>query len=186
MGRLLIPASQAASNKQFPRISVDLLHLLPAPLPLSHTLPSLAHSSTPSADRLPSLPPSLLLQKQKQRAREQLEAATKTRESVRGSLKDLKANMKFTTVEAIDEAIAAAEYRMEHHSLSLGEEKKVLEDIKKLRGSRAMVAQYSEKLEQLGQVGGGRGGVSVRWRVVSRVATCSTHPHNRPPIPCAG
>jgi hypothetical protein len=104
----------------------------------------------------------MLLQKQKQRAREQLEAATKTRESVRGSLKDLKANMKFTTVEAIDEAIAAAEYRMEHHSLSLGEEKRVLEDIKKLRGSRTLVAQYSEKLEQLGQVGGGRGGVSMQ------------------------
>ena len=55
------------------------MHLFPAPLPHSHTLPSLAHSSTPSADCFPSIPPSLLLQKQKQRAREQLEAATKTR-----------------------------------------------------------------------------------------------------------
>jgi uncharacterized coiled-coil DUF342 family protein len=91
------------------------------------------------------------LQKQKQQIRQQLETASKARDAVKTSLRDLKSNMKFTTVEAIDEAIEKLEERMQHSSLSLTEEKKVLEDIRKLKASRAAVGQYSEKLEALAQ-----------------------------------
>ena len=38
---------------------------------------------------------------------------------------------------------------MQHSSLSLVEEKLILEDIRKLKASRATVGQYSEKLEAL-------------------------------------
>lgn len=88
---------------------------------------------------------------QKQSLRTQLESAKKTREAVRTSLRELKNNLKFTTVEAIDERIAELEERVNHSSLSLNEEKRILEDIKKLKQSRATVGQYSDKLAQLAQ-----------------------------------
>ena len=62
---------------------------------------------------------------------------------MKSSLRDLKSNMKFTTVEQIDEAIAQLEHRVQHSSLTLNEEKKVLEDIRALTKSRAAVGQYS-------------------------------------------
>lgn len=96
----------------------------------------------------PPIPP---LQKQKQHLRAQMETASKTREAVRSSLKDLKANMKFTTVEQIDEAIEKLENRVQHSSLSLNEEKKILDDIRKLKASRSAVGQYTEKLDTLAQ-----------------------------------
>ncbi len=55
-------------------------------------------------------------------------------------------------MEAIDERIAELEERVNHSSLSLNEEKRILEDIKKLKQSRATVGQYSDKLAQLAQV----------------------------------
>jgi uncharacterized coiled-coil DUF342 family protein len=100
-------------------------------------------------------------QKQKQHLREQLDAASKTRDAVRTSLRDLKANMKFTTVEQIDEAIAGLEHRVQHSSLSLNEEKKVLEDIRALTKSRAAVGQYSGKLDALAQDDSTRGELST-------------------------
>lgn len=89
--------------------------------------------------------------KQKQHLRAQMETASKTREAVRASLRDLKANMKFTTVEQIDEAIEKLENRVQHSSLSLNEEKKILDDIRKLKASRSAVGEYTEKLETLAQ-----------------------------------
>ena len=60
------------------------------------------HPPTPAASPLHCTP-----QAQKQGLRAQLEAASKTREAVRASLRDLKSNMKFTSVEQIDETIAS-------------------------------------------------------------------------------
>lgn len=76
------------------------------------------------------------------------------------SLKDLKANMKFTSVEQIDEAIAQLEHRVQHSSLTLNEEKRVLEDIRALTKSRAAVGVYSGKLEALAQDDSSRGELS--------------------------
>ena len=91
------------------------------------------------------------LQKQKQHLRAQLETASKTRDAVRASLKELKANMKFTTVEQIDDAIENLESRVQHSSLSLNEEKKILDDIRKLKASRSAVGEYTGKLDSLAQ-----------------------------------
>lgn len=80
-----------------------------------------------------------------------MDAAIKARELMRTSLRDLKASMKYTTIEQIDEAIEKLEEILQHSSLSLNEEKKTLEDIRKLKASRATVGVYSEKLESLAQ-----------------------------------
>lgn len=80
-----------------------------------------------------------------------MDAAIKARELMRTSLRDLKASMKFTTIEQIDEAIEKLEEELQHSSLSLNEEKKTLEDIRKLKASRATVGVYSEKLQSLAQ-----------------------------------
>ena len=91
------------------------------------------------------------MQVKKQQLRDQMDAAIKARELMRTSLRDLKASMKFTTIEQIDEAIEKLEKELQHSSLSLNEEKKTLEDIRKLKASRATVGVYSEKLQSLAQ-----------------------------------
>ena len=45
--------------------------------------------------------------------------------------------------------IAALEHRLSHSSMPLAEEKKTLEDIKKLKASRATSAAYDDRLEKL-------------------------------------
>jgi uncharacterized coiled-coil DUF342 family protein len=92
-----------------------------------------------------------MMQVKKQQLRDQMDAAIKARELMRTSLRDLKASMKFTTIEQIDEAIEKLEKELQHSSLSLNEEKKTLEDIRKLKASRATVGVYSEKLQSLAQ-----------------------------------
>lgn len=76
------------------------------------------------------------------------------------------ARLPLNAVEQIDEAIARLEERVNHSTLSLNEEKRILEDIKKLKQSRASVGQYSDKLSQLAQVGPGErgGGALGVWR----------------------
>lgn len=76
------------------------------------------------------------------------------------------ARLPLDAVEQIDEAIARLEERVNHSTLSLNEEKRILEDIKKLKQSRASVGQYSDKLSQLAQVGPGErgaGGLGERF-----------------------
>lgn len=104
--------------------------------------------------------------KRKQHLRGQLEAASKTRDAVRASLKELKANMKFTTVEAIDEQIAKLEHRVQHSTLSLNEEKAILDDIRKLKNSRTEVGKFSEKLETLAQDDTTRGELTAEIKLL--------------------
>lgn len=62
--------------------------------------PAALRATTARAPRALTPPPALLParpQSQKQAVRGQLDAARKTRENVRASLRDLKSNMKFTT-----------------------------------------------------------------------------------------
>ena len=47
--------------------------------------------------------------------------------------------MEYTTVDRIDEQMARLEERLQHTSVPLAEEKRVLEDIKKLRQSRVCI-----------------------------------------------
>ncbi len=78
----------------------------------------------------------LCLQAQKQAVRAELEGATKARDALRTQVRGMKGKMEYTTVEKIDEQMARLESRLQHTSMPLAEEKKVLEDIKKLRASR--------------------------------------------------
>ncbi|KAG7667236.1 hypothetical protein NADE_002968 [Nannochloris sp. 'desiccata'] len=106
------------------------------------------------------------LVKEKQQLRAQLETASKARDAVRNSLKELKSNMKYTTVEQIDEAIQKYEERVQHSSLSLNEEKKILDDIRKLKASRAAVGEYSSKLESLAQDDTTRNGIQAEIKAL--------------------
>ena len=74
--------------------------------------------------------------------------------------------MKYTTVEQIDEAIQRYEERVQHSSLSLNEEKKILDDIRKLKTSRAAVGDYSTKLESLAQDDTTRSGIQAEIKAL--------------------
>lgn len=50
----------------------------------------------------------------------------------------MKTKMEYTTVEKIDEQMQRLEMKLQHTSVSIQEEKKILDDIKKLRASRVM------------------------------------------------
>lgn len=75
-------------------------------------------------------------QAQKQAVRAELDSASKAREALRTQVRGMKGKMEYTTVEKIDEQMARLEQRLQHTSMPLTEEKKVLDDIKKLRASR--------------------------------------------------
>lgn len=85
----------------------------------------------------------------KQRLKEDLEAASKARDALRTQMKQMKTKLPYTTVGKIDEQIAKLEDKLQHTSLSLAEEKKTVEDVKKLRESRSVVQQYSERHDQM-------------------------------------
>jgi uncharacterized coiled-coil DUF342 family protein len=91
------------------------------------------------------------LVKQKQILRQQLESATKTREAARVAVRDLKSLLKFKSEEEIEKEIIRLEDEIQHNSLSLIEEKKVLEDIRKLKNSKATVSEYSDKMQALSE-----------------------------------
>ena len=48
----------------------------------------------------------------------------------------MKTKMEYTTVDKIDEQMQRLETKLQHTSVSIQEEKKILDDIKKLRQSR--------------------------------------------------
>ncbi len=89
------------------------------------------------------------LVKQKQALRAQFEAATKTRDAARDTVKELKAMIKFKDVDNIESEVQRLEEEISHSSLSLSEEKKVMESIRQLKNSKAVVAEYSTKMEGL-------------------------------------
>ena len=89
------------------------------------------------------------LVKQKQGLRQQFEAASKTREAARDSMKQLKSMIKIKDVDQIEQEIERLEGEIAHSSLSLSEEKKVMESIRQLKNSKATVAEYSTKMEEL-------------------------------------
>ena len=78
----------------------------------------------------------LVLQANKKQVRSELEAVNNGRDALREQVRSMKGKMEYTSVEKIDEAIARMEGRLQHSSMPLAEEKRVLEDIKKLRASR--------------------------------------------------
>ena len=85
----------------------------------------------------------------KQQIRAELENATRARNSLRAQLREMKGKLEYMTVEKIDEQLRRLEHRMAHSSQSLQEEKKTLDDMKRLKASRSTVQQYNDRFEKL-------------------------------------
>ncbi|KAK9804196.1 hypothetical protein WJX72_000615 [[Myrmecia] bisecta] len=103
----------------------------------------------------------------KQQIRADLENATKARDALRAQMRDIRAKgAAYTSVEQVDEQIRKLEHKHEHTSLTLAEEKKLLEDLKRLRASRGTVQQYNDRLESL------HTDENVRIQIVERLKAC--------------
>ncbi|CAK9200221.1 unnamed protein product [Sphagnum troendelagicum] len=92
----------------------------------------------------------------KKALREELEIADKERERRRGEAWALRDKLPYVRVEQIDEEIKKLEYRLSHTSLTLQEEKKVLQQIKDLTKSRDFVKDYTNQMENMSQDEGSR------------------------------
>lgn len=73
----------------------------------------------------------------------------------------MRGSLRYTTVESIDEAIAELERKQLHESLSLAEEKQVIESIRSLNKSRSAVAELSSKLLTLESDDGARAAIAT-------------------------
>lgn len=89
------------------------------------------------------------VQKQKQALRLQLEAASKTRDAARDATRELKSMIRFKDVEEIEAEIEKLEDEISHSSLSLNEERKVMDSIRQLKSSKGIVADYGSRMEAL-------------------------------------
>eukprot|EP00246_Nothoceros_aenigmaticus_P004945 TRINITY_DN166_c0_g1_i1.p1 TRINITY_DN166_c0_g1~~TRINITY_DN166_c0_g1_i1.p1 ORF type:complete len:630 (-),score=214.04 TRINITY_DN166_c0_g1_i1:237-2126(-) len=93
----------------------------------------------------------------KKAVRDQLDGADKVRDQMRANARALRDKLPFVKVEQIDEEVKRLEYRMQHTSLSLQEEKKIMQQIKELTKSRDYVKNYNERLGQITEDEGARG-----------------------------
>jgi uncharacterized coiled-coil DUF342 family protein len=106
------------------------------------------------------------LQAKKQAFRTELEGTTKARDALRAQAREMRAKLAFPTVEKIDEQIKSLENRVAHTTMSLPEEKKILEDMKKLRQSRELVGSYHARLEKL------NADDDARTQIVEKLKAC--------------
>lgn len=83
--------------------------------------------------------------------REELSVLEKERDRKRAEARSLRENLQYSRVEQIDEETKKLEYRLTHTSLTLQEEKKVLQQMKDLGKSRESVKDYNEKVEKTSQ-----------------------------------
>lgn len=102
------------------------------------------------------------LQNMKQQIRQELDNATRARDSLRAQLREMKGKLEYMTVDKIDEQIRRLEHRMAHSSMSLQEEKKTMEDMKRLKASRSTVQQYNDRFDQLSSDDEGRTAIVQR------------------------
>lgn len=103
-----------------------------------------------------------VLQNTKQQIRAELDNATRARDSLRAQLREMKGKLEYMTVDKIDEQLRRLEHRMAHSSQSLSEEKKTLDDMKRLKASRGTVQQYNDRFEKLSSDDEGRTAIVQR------------------------
>ncbi len=89
------------------------------------------------------------LVKQKQVLRGQFDAAMKNRDAAREATRELKSMIKFKDADDIDSEVQRLEGEIAHSSLSLNEEKKVMEAIRTLKNSKGVVTEYASKMAAL-------------------------------------
>lgn len=105
-------------------------------------------------------------QAKKQQFRADLDGATKARDALRAQAREMKAKLAYLTVDKINEQIANLENRVAHTTMTLQEEKRVLEDIKKLKQQRDTVGTYNARLEKL------NADDEVRTQIVEKLKAC--------------
>ena len=88
---------------------------------------------------------------QKKAIRAQLTAVENAREALREEAKSFKQKLSFVNVKQIDSEIASIESHIAHSTLSLVEEKKLVNQIKELRNSRDYVKEYNERLDKMNE-----------------------------------
>ena len=91
----------------------------------------------------------------------EIKAMDAARDSARAQQKSIKDKCKFVSVAQVDEAVARLEDKMAHTTMSLNDEKKIMQQISELKKSRQFVQQYSAvKDAAAGDVGGREGAVT--------------------------
>ena len=87
----------------------------------------------------------------------EIKAMDAARDSARAQQKSIKDKCKFVSVAQVDEAVARLEDKMAHTTMSLNDEKKIMQQISELKKSRQFVQQYSAvKDAAAGDVGAAR------------------------------
>ena len=74
----------------------------------------------------------------------------------------MKGKLEYMTVDKIDEQLRRLDHRMAHSSMSLQEEKRTLDDMKRLKASRGTVQQYNDRFEKLSSDDEGRSAIVQR------------------------
>merc|ERR1719506_2384197 len=67
-------------------------------------------------------------------------------------LRKMKSDMRFANQEDIDNAIKALEFKMVTESMTLKEEKKILEEIKQLQKNKPLVQKAAAKEQQMNEL----------------------------------
>ncbi|CAM6098538.1 unnamed protein product [Calypogeia fissa] len=101
---------------------------------------------------------------EKKAIREELDHADKLRERMRADARAVRDKLPYVRMEQIDEEVKKLEYRMSHTSLTLQEEKKLLQQVKDLTKSRDFVKDYNDRLDQITQDEGSRGEILDKIR----------------------
>lgn len=98
-------------------------------------------------------------QAKKNELRDQLERINKHRDELRNQAKATKDKNQYMKQEDIDEKMKKLQHKLEHTSLTLNEEKQVLQQLKDLERMRSSVDQYADAMEKVNNSNGMREGV---------------------------
>merc|ERR1719174_3274779 len=107
------------------------------------------------------------LYEQKDRVNAEIKAMDAARDSARAQQKTIKDKCKFVSVAQVDEAVARLEDKMSHTTMSLNDEKKIMQQISELKKSRQFVQQYSAVKDAAAGDVGGREGAMTRVKALN-------------------
>eukprot|EP00850_Spirogloea_muscicola_P021585 SM000255S08764 [mRNA] locus=s255:48935:52553:+ [translate_table: standard] len=99
---------------------------------------------------------------EKKALRNELSMADDSSKRMREDARSLRDKLPFVKVEQIDEEIRKLEYKMSHSTLSLPEEKKLMQQTRDLTKSRDFVKDYNERMDKISQDESGRGAILER------------------------
>ena len=97
----------------------------------------------------------------------EIKAMDAARDSARAQQKTIKDKCKFVSVAQVDEAVARLEDKMSHTTMSLNDEKKIMQQISELKKSRQFVQQYSAVKDAAAGDVGGREGAMTRVKALN-------------------